>query len=156
MGCLPASAVGCVWSGSNLNGLWDYAIRPKDDARPEQFDGKILVPFAVESALSGVMKAVGPDQRLWYHRTFTMPDSARVNAWLLNFQAVDWHAQVWVNGQQVGEHQGGYDPFTFDITARCGPAATRKCRSACGIPPTAALNRGASKCSNRAVSGTPL
>src|SRR5262245_20386233 len=57
----------------NLHGLWDYAIRPKGEGKPETFDGKILVPFPVESALSGVMKPVGPDNRLWYRRTFTRP-----------------------------------------------------------------------------------
>ena len=57
----------------NLNGLWDYAIKPKDADKPESFDGQILVPFPIESALSGVMKPVGPDNRLWYRRTFTVP-----------------------------------------------------------------------------------
>ncbi len=99
----------------NLNGLWQYAIRPKDQPRPERFDGKILVPFPVEAALSGVMKQVGPDNRLWYRRTFAPPQlqGARL---LLHFGAVDWDTTVWVNGKQVGSHRGGYDPFTFDIT----------------------------------------
>jgi len=104
----------------NLNGLWDYAIRPKNEGKPAQFDGQILVPFAVESALSGVMKPVGPDNRLWYRRTFETPKGRR---WvsqgrriLLHFGAVDWDATVWVNGREVGSHRGGYDPFTFDIT----------------------------------------
>jgi len=100
----------------NLNGLWDYAVRPKDEVRPEQWDGKILVPFAIESALSGVMKKVGPDNKLWYHRTFQAPDLAGGQRLLLHFQAVDWHAVVWVNGTQAGEHKGGYTPFTLDIT----------------------------------------
>jgi len=104
----------------NLNGLWDYAIRPRNEGKPAQFDGPILVPFAVESALSGVMKPVGPDNRLWYRRTFEVPKGRR---WvmqgrriLLHFGAVDWDATVWVNGREVGRHRGGYDPFTFDIT----------------------------------------
>jgi hypothetical protein len=104
----------------NLNGLWDYAIKPKDAARPESFDGQILVPFPVESALSGVMKPVGPDNRLWYRRTFEIPDGRRWDVEgrrvLLHFGAVDWDATVWVNGKEVGNHKGGYDPFTFDIT----------------------------------------
>ncbi len=99
----------------NLNGSWDYAIRPKADKRPAKFDGKILVPFPVESTLSGVGKRVGDAQRLWYRRTFSVKrgDKERV---LLNFGAVDWHAIVWINGKEVGEHKGGYDPFSFDIT----------------------------------------
>ena len=100
----------------NLNGLWDYAIRPKDDVRPTQWDGKILVPFAVESALSGVMKTVKPDQNLWYRRTFVAPEMAQGHRLLLHFGAVDWQCTVWVNGSEVGRHTGGYDPFTFDIT----------------------------------------
>src|SRR5438876_11059119 len=56
---------------TNLNGLWDYAIRPKDESQPAQFEGKLLVPFAVESALSGVKRPLTPEQRLWYRRTFT-------------------------------------------------------------------------------------
>jgi len=118
----------------NLNGLWEYAIRPREAAQPDTFDGQILVPFAAESALSGVMKPVGPENRLWYRRRFVAPAHAASGSTngaadrrrgdvtqadhrtLLHFGAVDWRAAIWVNGQQVGEHQGGYDPFTFDIT----------------------------------------
>src|SRR5690242_16560819 len=57
----------------NLNGLWDYAILPKDAAKPTAFSGKILVPFAVESALSGVGKTVGKDSMLWYSTSFELP-----------------------------------------------------------------------------------
>ena len=100
----------------NLNGLWEYAIRPKDEPRPDTWDGQILVPFPVESALSGVMKNVGPENRLWYRRTFTVPEGFKYPRVLLHFGAVDWHATVWVDGKQLGEHKGGYDPFSFDIT----------------------------------------
>lgn len=100
----------------NLNGLWDYAITGKDDPAPTTWDGKILVPFPVESALSGVMKPVTPSQRLWYHRRFTLPGKYANKRLLLHFGAVDWDAAVSVNGKQVGAHRGGYDPFTFDIT----------------------------------------
>lgn len=101
----------------NLNGLWDYAIRPKDGQQPREFDGQILVPFPVESALSGVMKPVGPDNRLWYRRTFDVPrEWGEGNRILLNFGAVDWDATVWVNGMKIDSHRGGYDPFAFDIT----------------------------------------
>src|SRR4029079_2313158 len=85
----------------NLNGLWDYAIRPKDDAQPNEWDGKILVPFPVESALSGVMKQVGPDNRLWYHHGFKVPQKWAGQRVLLHFGAVDWDTTVIVNGKKV-------------------------------------------------------
>jgi len=100
----------------NLNGLWDYAIQPKDEPKPADFDGRILVPFPAESALSGVMKAVGERNRLWYRRTFKIPRKWSSSRILLHFEAVDWDTTVWVNDKQVGTHRGGYDPFTFDIT----------------------------------------
>jgi hypothetical protein len=99
----------------NLNGLWDYAIRPKDQ-QPEEFDGQILVPFPVESALSGVMKPVGQENHLWYRRTFEIPKQWSGKRTLLHFGAVDWDTTVWINGKELGTHRGGYDPFTFDIT----------------------------------------
>jgi hypothetical protein len=101
---------------TNLNGLWDYAITAKDAGQPDGWEGRILVPFCAESALSGVMKPVTPEQALWYHRTFQTPNLDSGKRLLLHFGAVDWHATVWVNGAKVGEHQGGYDPFGFDIT----------------------------------------
>lgn len=100
----------------NLNGLWDYAIRPREAHQPEEFDGEILVPYPIESALSGVMKPVGADNRLWFRRSFTAPKLPENGRLLLHFGAVDWHATVWVNGTQVGEHKGGFDPITLDIT----------------------------------------
>ncbi len=100
----------------NLNGLWNYAIRPKDEERPEQWDGKILVPFPVESALSGVRKPVGPDRRLWYGRAFPAPEVTPGRRLLLHFGAVDWECTLWINGKRIGQHRGGYDPFTFEIT----------------------------------------
>ena len=100
----------------NLNGLWNYAITPRGAAPPTAYEGKILVPFAVESALSGVARTVGKDSVLWYQTTFTVSRAMRRNKVLLHFGAVDWQTEVWVNGTSVGTHQGGYDPFSFDIT----------------------------------------
>ncbi len=102
----------------NLNGLWQYSILPKSaEAIPAAFDGKILVPFAVESALSGVGKTVGKDSVLWYQRTVALPSAYTKENVLLQFGAVDWLCTVYVNGKEVGSHQGGYDPFSIDITS---------------------------------------
>lgn len=100
----------------NLNGLWEYAIRPTGTQQPADMDGQILVPFAVESSLSGVMKTLGKENELWYSREFTVPSSWKGKNILLHFGAVDWQADVWVNGVKMGQHRGGYTPFSFDIT----------------------------------------
>lgn len=100
----------------NLNGLWDYAIRSRESGLPEKYEGNILVPFPVESALSGVGEPVGKDEYLWYRRRFEIPEKWMGQRVLLNFGAVDWQTTVWVNGNKVGVHRGGYDPFSFDIT----------------------------------------
>lgn len=100
----------------NLNGLWDYAVLDKGSNAPDGFDGKILVPYPIESSLSGVQKRVGENRELWYQRSFTIPATWKNKNVLLNFGAVDWKADVWVNEIKVGSHQGGYTPFSFDIT----------------------------------------
>jgi hypothetical protein len=110
----------------NLNGLWEYAITAKDSARPRYFDGWILVPFAIESALSGVGKTVGPDNKLWYRHNFDINPKWNGKIILLNFGAVDWDCDVWVNGKFMGNHKGGYDPFSFDITAAVNPAGPQE------------------------------
>jgi beta-galactosidase/beta-glucuronidase len=100
----------------NLNGWWQYAILPKEERKPDTFTGKILVPYAVESTLSGVGQALLPDQAIWYRRTFTTPERWAGLRTLLHFGAVDYECEVWVNGTAVGLHRGGYLPFTFDIS----------------------------------------
>ncbi len=99
----------------SLNGLWDFSIKPKKETKPNSYQGKILVPFAVESALSGVGKNVGKDSLLWYRTSFIAPTNKGVT--LLHFGGVDWETEVYINGKKVGMHQGGNDPFTFDITS---------------------------------------
>ena len=102
-------------SWMNLNGLWNYAIT---EAYAQSFksEGKILVPFAVESSLSGVGRRITKNDALWYERSFSIPKEWEGKNILLHFGAVDWQTEVYVNDQQVGEHKGGYDPFSFDIT----------------------------------------
>lgn len=99
----------------NLNGLWDYAVTSKDDDKTPAFEGKILVPFAIESALSGVKRELKPLEKLWYHRTFIISDEWEDRI-LLHFGASDWETNVYINGMRAGTHRGGYCPFTFDIT----------------------------------------
>lgn len=101
----------------NLNGLWDYTIEEgKLKEIPKTFDGEILVPFPVESALSGVNKRVGKEKTLWYRKEIEVDQQLSKDKLLLHFGAVDWRTEVYVNGKKVGTHEGGFDPFTFDIT----------------------------------------
>ncbi|WP_316835596.1 glycoside hydrolase family 2 protein [Pedobacter nutrimenti] len=100
---------------TNLNGLWDYAITPKDTGQPTAFEGQILVPYPIESALSGVKKTLLPTQNLWYKRNISFSPKTGERT-LLHFGAVDWQATVFVNGKEVGQHKGGYAAFSFDIT----------------------------------------
>ncbi len=110
----------------NLNGLWDYSILPVNSGKSKKHEGKILVPFAVESSLSGVRRTVGADSVLWYERSFTVPSKWKSKNVLLNFGAVDWRADVWVNDIKIGFHEGGYVPFSFDITPFLTSTGTQK------------------------------
>ena len=100
----------------NLNGLWNYAITKKDADMPATFDGKILVPFAVESSLSGVGKTITGENSIWYERKLEIPADWKGKDILLHFGAVDWKAEVFINAKKVGEHFGGFAPFYFNIT----------------------------------------
>jgi hypothetical protein len=100
----------------NLNGLWDFGISSKSQSQPPQYSGEILVPFPLESALSGVKRLLQPDELLWYHRPFYIPETWQGKRVLLHFGAVDWETNVWVNGKQLAAHRGGYLPFCYDIS----------------------------------------
>ena len=100
----------------NLNGLWDYAIARDSAPQPARMDGQILVPYPVESKLSRVARKVTPDDRIWYRRSFTVPQEWAGEHIMLNFGAVDFAATIWINGAVVGSHKGGFDTFGFDIT----------------------------------------
>ncbi len=100
----------------NLNGLWNYTLVSRGSSMPDTFEGKILVPYPLESSLSGVQKRTDQDKELWYQRTFTIPAEWKNKNVVLNFGAVDWQADVWVNDVKVGIHKGGYTPFSFNIT----------------------------------------
>ena len=105
----------------NLNGLWNYAIVEKDAAQPTAWDGEILVPFAAESALSGVMKPVGEKNRLWYRRTFKLDQPVPAVA-MLKVHKARYGTQVFVNGQAAGEHGPCFTPGWFDVRAHLKPA----------------------------------
>lgn len=100
----------------NLNGLWQYAVIKRGESLSPKMDGDILVPFCIESSLSGVGKRIDETQELVYSREFEVPSQWRNDHVLLHFGAVDWRADVWVNDVKVGSHCGGYTPFSFDIT----------------------------------------
>ena len=99
----------------NLNGLWDYAVTAKDQKTPDAWIGKILVPFAIESALSGVKQPFTPTDALWYRRSIEVKKK-RNRRYRLNFEAVDYESKVWINGKEVGSNVGGNLPFSFDVT----------------------------------------
>ena len=100
----------------NLNGLWNYAVLKKGEAPPSNYEGQILVPFAIESSLSGVGRRLSEQQELWYNRTFTIPSDWKDKRVLLHFGGVDWKTDVWVNGVNVGQHTGGFTSFSLDVT----------------------------------------
>jgi beta-galactosidase/beta-glucuronidase len=110
----------------NLNGMWDYAITAKGAAKPEHFDGKILVPFAPQSLLSQVNKPVSDHNQIWYRRALEIPPAAVGHRVVLNFGAVNWECHVFVNGKEAGSHTGGYDGFTCDITDALKPSGPQE------------------------------
>ena len=106
----------------SLNGQWDYAVSDKAaPVAPEAFAGQMTVPFPLESALSGVQKTIGPNSKLWYRRTFVVPEKWEGQRVLLHFGAVNYECEVRVNGVAVARHRGGYDGFDADITKTLKP-----------------------------------
>ena len=101
----------------NLNGLWDFEITDRDTNKIAiNYARKILVPFCVESALSGIKETITGKQQMMYRRYFTVPSNWNQKYLILHFEAVDYETKVWVDGKYVGMHKGGYDHFQFDIT----------------------------------------
>ncbi len=102
-----------VWC--SLNGLWDCAVRPALEGCPPAFEAPVLVPFPIESSLSGWGRAVDATERVWYRRTIEVKAAAPGHVWVLHFGAVDWRAEVWLDGRPLGVHEGGFDPFSFVV-----------------------------------------
>ena len=99
-----------------LNGKFDFTVTSKTEEIPRNFDSEIIVPFAPETYLSGIERTVEPDEYIWYRKKFILDDCFEGKRTLLHFEAVDWRCMVYVNEKPVGTHQGGYLPFSFDIT----------------------------------------
>ena len=100
----------------NLNGIWHYSITDIDSKKPEKFEQKILLPFCLESSLSGVMKPLNETQILWYYKEFEIPKKWKDKNIIIHFNAVDWKSELYINDDKIGEHYGGYSEFNFDIT----------------------------------------
>ena len=111
----------------NLNGLWSFNVVASEVDRVNEFPGQILVPFALEAPLSGVARPLYAGECLWYQRYFEVPSGWQADERImLHFGAVDYQAEVFVNGTRVGEHTGGYGPFSFDITEALTPGTANE------------------------------
>ncbi|NQU54184.1 MAG: hypothetical protein HQ522_16780 [Bacteroidetes bacterium] len=141
----------------NLNGLWEYAVIKKNQPQPKKFQGDILVPFCVESSLSGVMGEVKPDDRIWYKRQFKIPTDWNYKSVILNFEAVDYSTTIWVNGAVVGSHKGAYDRFSFDITEYLNEKETQELVVCVDDPSSSGVQpRGKQQLSQQGIWYTPV
>ena len=142
----------------NLNGLWKYAVTDQNTSRKNvSFEGEILVPFAIESSLSGVQKTFLPTDRLWYQREFTLDPSWKNKSTILHFGAVDYECQVWVNNRLVGTHKGGNNPFSFDITKYLKKSGPQSIEVAVTDPTdTESISRGKQQLNQEGIWYTPV
>lgn len=139
-----SNASGREISAPGLVGWWKMDSDWQQAAERIQYEGRILVPFPIESALSGVMKSFRPGDHLWYRRTFTVPEEWRGRRVWLHFDAVDYEASVWINDQALGVHRGGYDRFSFDITDALEPGLDQELKVAV-VDPTDAGDQARGK-----------
>lgn len=142
----------------NLNGLWEYQVVSMDQKKKDvQYDGEILVPFSIESSLSGVGKRFNPTDRLWYRREFTIDPEWKNRQVLLHFGAVDYECQVWVNNKLVGKHTGGNNPFSFDITRFLNKRGVQVVELGVTDPTdTESISRGKQQLDQRGIWYTPV
>lgn len=142
----------------NLNGLWEYAVTPSETTKEDvRFEGNILVPFAIESSLSGVQKTFFPDDRLWYKKEFSLDNSWKGKNVILHFCAVDYECTVWVNNRKVGSHKGGNNPFSFDITSYLNKKGNQKVELTVTDPTdTESISRGKQQLNQQGIWYTPV
>ncbi len=108
---------------TNLNGHWDYAITSIDQKSiPSRWDGRILVPYCLESKLGGVQRLLDGREALWYHQTLELPQTSGRS--LIHFEAVDYRCEVFLNGKSLLKHQGGNTPFSVDISSAAKEVGT--------------------------------
>ena len=145
-------------SWQNLNGLWDYAVTSQETARKDvAFEGQILVPFAIESSLSGVQRTFLPTDRLWYRREFAVDDAWKGKNVILHFGAVDYQCTVWINGKEIGSHTGGNNPFSFDITQYLNRKGTQILELTVTDPTdTESISRGKQQLNQQGIWYTPV
>ena len=142
----------------NLNGLWNYAITEMDvNKKNVKMEGEILVPFAIESSLSGVQRTFIPTNKLWYQREFTLDKSWNGKQIMLHFGAVDYDCTVWVNGREVGRHVGGNNGFTFNITKFVKRSGVQKIELSVTDPTDAeSVSRGKQQLNQKGIWYTPV
>ncbi len=142
----------------NLNGLWNYAITAKDVKKANvKFQGEVLVPFSIESSLSGVQKHFSPCDKLWYSRQFTLDNALKGKEIILHFEAVDYDCEVWVNNHRVGTHKGGNNRFSFDITRFLRKSGEQKLELSVIDPTdTESISRGKQQLDQRGIWYTPV
>lgn len=143
---------------TNLNGLWKYAVtNMSTDKSKVKFNDEILVPFAIESALSGVAKTFTPEDKLWYRREFTVNNTSKEKLTILHFGAVDYECQVWVNNRLAGSHKGGNNPFSFDITKFLNKKGNQVLELSVTDPTdTESITRGKQQLNQRGIWYTPV
>lgn len=142
----------------NLNGLWEYQVtdmnRKKQDV---SYEDKILVPFSIESSLSGVGKRFNPTDKLWYRKEFTIDPEWKDRQILLHFGAVDYECRIWVNNKLVGEHTGGNNPFSFNITRFLKKGTAQVVELSVTDPTdTESITRGKQQLNQRGIWYTPV
>ena len=142
----------------NLNGLWEYQITDMKVKKSNiKYGNEILVPFAIESSLSGVAQEFNPTDKLWYRREFTIDPKWKNKQIILHFGAVDYECQVWVNNKLIGSHKGGNNPFSFDITKQLKGSGTQVLELSVTDPTdTESVTRGKQQLNQHGIWYTPV